>query len=86
MNNIAEGFDRGKSSKDNKQFINFLNIAYGSCGEVKSMLYLAEDLNYFSPETAEHLRDLCFGISMKIEHFIETLNTNNGTNNRSNTI
>ena len=38
MNNISEGFQRNKFSKDNKQFINFLNISYGSCAEVRSML------------------------------------------------
>ena len=48
MNNIAEGFDRSKYSKDNKQMLNFLNISYGSCGEVKSMLYTAEDLGYIN--------------------------------------
>ena len=40
MNNIAEGFDRSKFSKDNKQLISFLNIANGSCGEVKKITEL----------------------------------------------
>ena len=43
-NNIAEGFDR----KSNKEFIYFLYVALGSTSEVKSMLYLAERLNYLS--------------------------------------
>ena len=41
MNNIAEGFDSGSSAK----FINYLNIAKGSCSEVRSMLFLCEDLH-----------------------------------------
>ena len=36
-NNIAEGFER----KSGRQFHYFLEIAKGSCGEVRSMLYLA---------------------------------------------
>jgi len=42
MNNIAEGFERGSG----KDFARFLDIAKASCGEVRSMLYLADDLGY----------------------------------------
>ena len=83
MNNIAEGFDRSKITKDNKQFISFLNIASGSCGEVKSMLYLAQDLNYLSQDEAEKLRSECISISAKITGLVMTLQDNNGMNNRT---
>jgi len=83
MNNIAEGFDRSKQTKDNKQFISFLNIAFGSCGEVKSMLYLASDLSYISNETALQLRNKCLSITMKISTLVATLQENNGKNNRN---
>jgi four helix bundle protein len=83
MNNIAEGFDRSKVTKDNKQLISFLNIANGSCGEVKSMLYLAQDLGYMSIESAERCRNICLSISAKINAFIHTLQENNGQNNRN---
>lgn len=46
MNNIAEGFERHSP----KEFAHLLGVAKGSCGEVRSMLYLAEDLHYISPE------------------------------------
>lgn len=42
MNNIAEGYGR----RGNREFTKFLNISYGSCCEVRSMLYLALDLGY----------------------------------------
>ena len=82
MNNIAEGFDRSKFSKDNKQLISFLTIANGSCGEVKSMLYLAQDLDYLSLGDAEYLRDKCLNISSKLNNLLKTLQDNNGVNNR----
>lgn len=47
-NNIAEGFDR----YTNKEFIYFLFIARASCGEVKSMLYLADRLGFLTNEKA----------------------------------
>ena len=46
MNNIAEGFER----YTNKKFKNFLYIAKGSCGEVRSMLNLSFKLNYITEE------------------------------------
>ena len=53
MNNIAEGFERGYQT----EFARFLKIAKGSCGEVRSMLYLAEDLGYINPEKANAYRN-----------------------------
>ena len=73
MNNISEGFQRNKFAKDNKQFINFLNIAYGSCGEVRSMLYIAEDIDYLSAESSKELRDKIIEIECKIETLIKKL-------------
>ena len=73
MNNIAEGFDRSKYSKDNKQLLSYLVIAYGSCGEVKSMLYAAEDLGYISADAAKLIRNRCTDISFKIESFMQKL-------------
>jgi four helix bundle protein len=46
MNNIAEGFGR----MSDKEFIRFLEIAASSANEVKSMLYLLEDLQYLPLE------------------------------------
>jgi four helix bundle protein len=46
ISNIAEGFERG----GDKEFIQFLTIAKGSCGEVRAQLYIALDQNYLDKE------------------------------------
>lgn len=52
MNNIAEGHESGTDAK----FFYFLNIARGSCGEVRSMLYLCEDLGFCTATDRESLQ------------------------------
>ena len=62
MNNIAEGFERSSD----KDFARFLDIAKASCGEVRSMLYLAEDLKYIEKERVVALRNEAVKISKGI--------------------
>ena len=69
MNNIAEGFER----RSNKEFIHFLFIAKGSCGEVRSMLILAEELKKMNTEVANKLKELTLEISRLISGLVKTL-------------
>ncbi len=68
-NNIAEGFER-RSSRELKQF---LFIAKGSCGEVRSMAYLAKALQYITDADFEKTQDLLLEISRLISGFIKKL-------------
>jgi four helix bundle protein len=45
--NIAEGSERGSS----KDFAHFLNIAKGSCGELRTQLYIARKLELITKPT-----------------------------------
>ena len=53
MNNISEGFER----RTKKDFAHFLDFSKSSTAEVKSMLYVAEDLQYLSSAQATVLRE-----------------------------
>jgi four helix bundle protein len=69
MNNIAEGFER----RTHKELANFLNIAKGSCGEVRSMLHMAFKLGYISRIDYERYCNLCIEISKLLFGFIKSL-------------
>lgn len=69
MNNIAEGFER----RGDKEFRNFLFIAKGSCGEVRSMLYVALELGYVTKKDFDKLYEGSLEISSMLSEFIKKL-------------
>jgi len=69
MNNISEGFER----RSNKEFIHFLYISKGSCGEVRSMLSLGKDLNYIDEAEYAKLNNMTLEISKILSGFIKIL-------------
>ena len=69
MSNIAEGFERG----GNQEFVQFLYIAKGSCGEVRSQLYVALDQEYVDQRVADKLLIILKRLSVMIKHLIDHL-------------
>lgn len=68
-NNIAEGYERGS----NADFKKFLYISKGSCGEVRSMLYLGLELGYFTREERDVLASEASKLSRMISGLIKKL-------------
>ena len=69
MSNIAEGFERG----GNQEFMQFLYIAKGSCGEARSQLYVALDQSYVTQKAFEELTKSFKRLSIMISNFIAYL-------------
>lgn len=69
MSNIAEGFERGT----NAEFIQFLYIAKGSCGEVRAQLTIAFDQKYIDENNYRSLVDQCRRISGMLSNLIAYL-------------
>lgn len=69
MSNIAEGFERGS----NAEFVEFLFIAKGSCGEVRAQLAVALDQGYVDESSYPSLVDRCRQVSGMLGNLIHHL-------------
>ena len=69
LSNIAEGFERG----GNKEFLQFLAIAKGSCGEVRAQFYVALDQNYIDKNQFEEITNKLLETNRMISGFMKYL-------------
>ena len=67
MANIAEGFERN----GNREFVQFLSLAKGSVGELRSHLYVASDLGTISEPEQAHLKKEVISISRQLSGLIK---------------
>ena len=49
--NVAEGYERNS----NKEFVRFLNIAKGSCGELRTQIYISRKLKFLTKNQFDRL-------------------------------
>jgi four helix bundle protein len=67
--NIVEGFEKN----NNNEFIRFLRISKGSCGELRNQIYIALTVEYITQEEFNKANNMLLEISSKIGKFISYL-------------
>jgi four helix bundle protein len=67
--NISEGYCRNHR----KEYVQFLNIAFGSCGELETLLSLSKDLGYLANSDFENLYESQKDISRLLWKLIASL-------------
>ena len=67
--NIAEGFER----RSRAEYLNFLNIAKGSSGEVRSLLEIAANVGYLRQDELSALRERSKFLSGSITNHMKSI-------------
>ena len=69
LSNIAEGSERG----GDKEFLQFLAIAKGSCGELRAQLYIALDQGYVRVDKFEAMAQMATDVGQLLSGFMKYL-------------
>jgi four helix bundle protein len=69
VSNIAEGFER----QSNAEFVRFLYMAKGSCGELRAQALVALDEEYWSKEIHDEINERCRKLSASLSNLISYL-------------
>ena len=69
--NIAEGHDRGSV----KEAIYFLNVAKGSCSELRTQIYIGKEIGYIEKDKGKNWIDETCLISNQLGSLIRTKRT-----------
>ncbi|MCX5893017.1 MAG: four helix bundle protein [Deltaproteobacteria bacterium] len=67
--NIAEGFERASR----KEYLNFLNIAKGSAGEVRSLLRVAVEIGYLEEPLYYEMQEMILELSRFLSNQIKSI-------------
>jgi four helix bundle protein len=71
--NIAEGFER----RSRKEYLYFLNVAKGSAGEIRSLLYVANEVGYLDGTELNLLREKAKFLSGSISNHMSAIDNGN---------
>ena len=67
--NIAEGFMR----QHNKEYVQFLYVALGSCAELETQLIISQKMNYVKQESFNYLQEIIEHESRMLVNLIKAL-------------
>jgi len=69
MCNISEGFE----SRSDRTFYDMLRRAKGSCGEVRTLFYVAARVGHISPEKYSAVKSICLKCSAQLQALMSHL-------------